>query len=298
MARPFLKWAGGKRQLIYEIEARLPSNILDCTTYVEPFIGGGSIMFHLLEKYDFENVYIADLNWELINCYRSLQSDVDRVSKHLTNMIRDFPNNKEERKEAYYSIRSEWNQNANKEDRLSHNQRCLRTAQTIFLNKTCFNGLFRLNSSGEFNVPIGDYDKPSFPSSESLIEVHEVLQRITINHSSFESCSKWVDEHTFVYFDPPYRPLSETSHFVSYSKTDFNDDDQDRLATLFRELDQKGAKLLLSNSDPKNTNPNDSFFDELYSGFNIDRVFAKRSINSKPSKRGKITELLIHNMTK
>ncbi len=298
MAKPFLKWAGGKRQLLSEIEGRLPEDIDKYSTYVEPFVGGGSVMFHLLGKCNFDNVHISDLNWELVNCYKSIKSDVERVSNNLNKMIREFPDNKEERKEVYYTIRSLWNKNANREDKLSLNQRCQRAAQTIFLNKTCFNGLFRLNSMGEFNVPMGDYDTPSFPSKEALIEVHEVLQKVSIHHSSFESCSKWVDENTFVYFDPPYRPLSKTSHFVSYSKADFNDEDQERLATLFRKLDQKGARLLLSNSDPKNTNPDDSFFDELYSGFNIDRVFAKRSINSKPLKRGKITELLIHNMTK
>jgi DNA adenine methylase len=178
---------------------------------------------------------------------------------------------------------------------LSKTQRAKRTAKTLFLNKTCFNGLFRVNSKGEFNVPIGSYVNPSFPSSESLLEVQSTLQGVTIHEAPFEECENWIDGTSFVYFDPPYRPLSATSHFVSYSKGDFNDEDQKRLAKFFRTLDKTGAKLLLSNSDPKNTNPNDEFFDNLYSKFTIDRVSANRAINSKGLKRGPINELLIRN---
>ena len=295
MAKPFLKWAGGKRQLISEIEARLPADIDKCSSYVEPFIGGGAVLFHLLEKRTYEEVHISDLNPELILCYRTLQEDAKGVIKHLSKMIESYPSEQEDRKDSYYAIREDWNSNVGKFSSLSKAKKAKRVAQTLFLNKTCFNGLFRVNKKGEFNVPIGDYVRPSFPHSKDLLEVQRALQGVTIHEASFEECESWVSNDSFVYFDPPYRPLSDTAHFVSYSKDDFNDQDQERLATLFRDLDQKGAKLLLSNSDPKNTIPDDEFFDNLYSGFNIQRISAIRSINSVPKKRGPITELLISN---
>ena len=295
MARPFLKWAGGKRQLISEIEARLPSDIDECSSYVEPFIGGGAVLFHLLESRRFDEVHISDLNPELVLCYRTLQEDADEVIKHLSQMIESYPSEQEDRKESYYAIREDWNSDVGKIPSLSKTRMAKRTAQTLFLNKTCFNGLFRVNRKGEFNVPIGSYVNPSFPSSEDLLEVQKALQGITIHEAPFEECESWVSKDSFVYFDPPYRPLSDTANFVSYAKGDFNDQDQERLATLFRELDQKGAKVLLSNSDPKNTVPEDDFFDDLYSGFTIDRVEANRAINSNPDRRGAITELLIRN---
>ena len=295
MARPFLKWAGGKRQLISEIEARLPSNIDECSSYVEPFIGGGAVLFHLLESRRFDEVHISALNPELVLCYRTLQEDADEVIKHLSKMIESYPSEQEDRKESYYAIREDWNSDVGKIPSLSKTRMAKRTAQTLFLNKTCFNGLFRVNRKGEFNVPIGSYVNPSFPSSEDLLEVQKALQGITIHEAPFEECESWVSKDSFVYFDPPYRPLSDTANFVSSAKGDFNDQDQERLATLFRELDQKGAKVLLSNSDPKNTVPEDDFFDDLYSGFTIDRVEANRAINSNPDRRGAITELLIRN---
>ena len=295
MARPFLKWAGGKRQLISEIEARLPSDIDECSSYVEPFIGGGAVLFHLLDSRRFDEVYISDLNPELVLCYRTLQDDADEVIKHLSKMIESYPSEQEDRKKSYYAIRGDWNSDVGKIPSLSKTRKAKRTAQTLFLNKTCFNGLFRVNRKGEFNVPIGSYVNPSFPASEDLLEVQKALQGITIHEAPFEECESWVSKDSFVYFDPPYRPLSDTANFVSYAKGDFNDQDQERLATLFRELDQKGAKVLLSNSDPKNTVPEDDFFDDLYSDFTIDRVEANRAINSNPDRRGAITELLIRN---
>jgi DNA adenine methylase len=231
----------------------------------------------------------------LILCYRTLQEDAKGVIKHLSKMIESYPSEQEDRKQSYYAIREDWNSNVGKLSSLSKPKKARRVAQTLFLNKTCFNGLFRVNRKGEFNVPIGSYVNPSFPNSEDLLEVQKALQGVTIHLAPFEECENWVSKDSFVYFDPPYRPLSDTAHFVSYSKDDFNDQDQERLATLFRDLDHKGAKLLLSNSDPKNTVPDDEFFDNLYSEFTIDRVAANRAINSNPNKRGAITELLIRN---
>lgn len=295
MAQPFLKWAGGKRQLMKEIEMRLPNNLESFNTYVEPFIGGGAVLFHLLEKYDFENVHISDLNPELILCYEMLKLDAKSVIRNLDKLIEAYPEEIDDRKEVYYNIRKDWNEDVGNIHSLSKTKKIKRVSQMLFLNRTCFNGLFRVNRKGEFNVPIGAYKKPSFPKAENLLAVQKALENVTIHLSSFENCESWVDKSTFIYFDPPYRPLSDTSHFVSYSKGEFDDENQKQLAHTFRSLDKQNVKLMLSNSDPKNTIMNDEFFDELYSGFNIQRVSANRSINSNPNKRRNITELLITN---
>lgn len=294
MAKPFLKWAGGKRQLIEEIEDRLPKNINEIETYVEPFIGGGALLFHMLENYNFKHVHISDINSELVLCYRQLQSSVDDVISSLEKLVDEFPSSIEERSVYFYTIRELWNSNLDIES-MTDKEKSLRVAQMIFLNKTCFNGLFRVNKSGKFNVPTGRYKNPSFPSTESLKEVNQSLQGVIIHHASYEKCLDWVDDKSFVYFDPPYRPLSKTSSFISYSKGDFNDDNQIELASLTKELHRKNVSFLLSNSDPKNTVKDDEFFDELYRDFKIDRVFASRAINSNPNRRGKISELLIKN---
>lgn len=294
MAKPFLKWAGGKRQLISEIEKRLPSEINEIETYVEPFIGGGALLFHMLENYNFKQIHISDINLELVLCYRQLQSSVNDVISSLEKLVDEFPSTTEERSDYFYNIRDLWNSNLDIES-MTDKERSSRVAQMIFLNKTCFNGLFRLNRSGKFNVPTGRYKNPSFPSKESLKEVNQALQGVIIHHASYEKCLDWVNDKSFVYFDPPYRPLSKTSSFISYSKGDFNDDNQTELASLAKELDKKDVFFLLSNSDPKNTVKDDEFFDELYRDFKIDRVFANRAINSNPDRRGKISELLIQN---
>ncbi len=294
MAQPFLKWAGGKRQLISEIEKRLPANIDEIDTYVEPFIGGGALLFHMLENYNFKQIHISDINLELVLCYRQLQSSIDDVISSLEKLVDEFPSTTEERSDYFYKIRDLWNSNLDIES-MTDEERSSRVAQTIFLNKTCFNGLFRLNRSGKFNVPTGRYKNPSFPSAQSLREVNQALQGVIIHHASYEECINWVDRKSFVYFDPPYRPLSKTSSFISYSKGDFNDEDQTELASLTKILDVMKVKFLLSNSDPKNTIVDDDFFDDLYNDFRIDRVFASRAINSNPDKRGKISELLIRN---
>jgi len=294
MAKPFLKWAGGKSQLISEIESRLPKDLKKIDTYVEPFIGGGALLFHMLEKYDFKNIHISDINLELVLCYRQIQSSVDDVITSLRTLIGLYPEDEGARSKFFYKIRELWNSNLDIES-MTDSEKSERVAQMIFLNKTCFNGLFRVNKSGRFNVPTGRYKKPSFTTPEALKEVSVALQGVTIHHASYEECLNWVDDKSFVYFDPPYRPLSKTSSFNSYSKGDFNDEDQRRLADVFRNLNQRGVSVLLSNSDPTNTVPKDDFFDALYSGFQIDRVNANRAINSVRTGRGPIRELLIYN---
>lgn len=296
MAKPFLKWAGGKRQLIPEIEKRLPDDIATMDTYLEPFIGAGAVLFHLIEKYNFKNLHVFDVNSELILCYNAIKDSADNVWMELESLIKGYlPLNPQGRKEFYYMIRDSWNNvlipEITSENIIDHK----RAAMTIFLNKTCFNGLFRVNGKGEFNVPHGRYKKPSFPSREELVEVGKALQNVNIHLSSFEDSIEYVHGKTFAYFDPPYRPLSETSGFVSYTKGQFNDEDQIKLSDLVKQFTNLGAKVLLSNSDPKNTNPEDNFFDELYSDFIIDRIDCNRSINSVGNSRGPIKELLIRN---
>jgi len=294
MAKPFLKWAGGKRQLITTIEGVFPKNIEDFDTYIEPFIGGGALLFHLLEKNQFKNWHISDINPELILCYKRIKDSVKSVNTALNKLISEYPSDDESRATFFYDIRSQWNSNLDI-GKMSKKKQCERVAQTIFLNKTCFNGLFRLNRKGEFNVPTGKYVNPSFPSNEELIAVSEALSNVEIHLGAYDSSIDWIEGETLVYFDPPYRPLSKTSSFVSYSKGDFNDEDQTNLAEFCNTLNERNVKFILSNSDPKNTVPDDDFFDNLYSDFTIQRIHAGRAINSNPKKRGKITELLVRN---
>ena len=185
MAKPFLKWAGGKRQMIPAIEKRLPRDIDELDTYIEPFIGGGALMFHLLEKHSFENVHISDLNPELILCYREIQRDASRIYDKLHELIDAFPEDIEGRKPVYYQIRDDWNTGVDKIEEMVQSERATRVAQMLFLNKTCFNGLYRVNRRGGFNVPMGDYKKPSFQTEETLVRAHEALQGVQIHLSGY-----------------------------------------------------------------------------------------------------------------
>ncbi len=298
-ARPFLKWAGGKRQQLDELDARLPPGVREggIKTYVEPFVGGGAVYFHANNIYTFDACHIYDINEELGLAYTVVKNDIEGLIDTLQNMEVEYLSlAPEERKAFYYEIRSRYNEakRSIRWDRYSR-EWTLRAANLIFLNKTCFNGLFRVNSKGEFNVPFGRYKNPRILHEEVLRSDSHILENTTIHQGDFSDCSRWVDEETFVYFDPPYRPLNQTSRFTSYSRDRFGDDDQRRLAELFRRLDSKGAKLMLSNSDPRNEDPDDHFFDDLYSGYFIDRVPARRMINRDAGRRGEINELIITN---
>ena len=296
-AKPFLKWAGGKRQLLSKIEEHLPQDLDSHDTYIEPFIGGGAVLFHFLSSRSFERIIALDINPELILCYQMIQSDIVSIVKILKKMKREYPDFEdiEARKKYYYDIRSDWNSIETDILKLPKEEKLVRTAQTIFLNKTCFNGLFRVNSKGKFNVPIGSYKNPTICDEENLISVSKAIQKVEFYHSEYLGLVKLLGKNTFVYFDPPYRPLSTSSSFTSYSKSGFNDKNQKELAELCIELNQLSVSFLLSNSDPKNTDKNDNFFDELYSPFHICRIHANRAINSKGSGRGKITEILVQN---
>jgi len=204
--------------------------------------------------------------------------------------------NENERKEYFYQTRMLFNSRKSYIDFQNYNSEWIeRTAQIIFLNKTCYNGLFRVNSKGEFNVPVGKYKNPTICDSKNLKIVAEVLQNTEIHHQDFSEYKDLVDSKTFIYFDPPYRPLSKTSNFTAYSQEIFNDSEQIRLRDFFKSLDKKGAFLLLSNSDPKNRDIKDDFFDTVYGDYRIERVKASRAINSNASERKAINELLIMN---
>ena len=287
LAKPFLKWAGGKGQLIEEIDARLPKREIqagEIDTYVEPFVGGGAVFFHVAQNYhDIERFYLFDVNEDLVNCYNAVKENVGTLIDQLNALQRKFlRKDQSQRKEFYYRMRDDFNSDRD-------------PAKLIFLNKTCYNGLYRVNRKGEFNVPFGGYEKPAICDAKNLRIVSEVLQKADIICGDFEESATYINDKTFVYFDPPYRPLSRTASFTSYAKEDFDERSQIRLAEFCRRVDGKGAKFLLSNSDPKNEDPSDRFFEDHYEGFTIERVKAVRAINCKGSCRGEINEVLITN---
>ena len=266
---PFIKWAGGKKQLLEQIDEYLPQKF---NNYIEAFVGGGALFFYLLPN----KAFLIDNNEELINCYNVIQNKV----KDLIISLKKHKNEKE----YFYKIRNidrnpqEYNNKSDVE----------RASRTIFLNKCCFNGLFRVNSRGEFNVPFGKYKNPKFCDKENLLTVNKVLKNIRIVNGDFQECLKFVKKDDFVYFDPPYQPISETSNFTSYTKENFSKKDQVRLFEVYEELDNRGCRLMLSNSY-------NDFILELYDNFNIKTVYAKRAINSDATGRGEIKEVLIIN---
>jgi len=299
-ATPFMKWVGGKRQLIPVIEENLPTDIKKTKTienYFEPFIGGGALLFHLLSNYDVKRSYISDVNKELILTYQVIKKDHKGLIDNLKKLEEDYLNlDQTRRKEYYLDIRTKFNNDLDTFDFDIYDEESIKRASyTLFMNRTCFNGLFRLNKKGEFNVPHGRYRNPNICNEENITNVHYLLENVEIHNKSYLYSEQFIDEESLVYLDPPYRPLNKTSSFTSYSENDFNDDDQIDLSNYYKRIDQKGAKVMLSNSDPHNTDENDDFFDDLYKDFTIKRIDAKRSINSKADKRGPVNELLIKN---
>jgi len=298
IAKPFLKWAGGKTQLLDEFKKRIPKEVEngDISTFVEPFIGGGAVFFHFNKIFQFEECRIFDINEELILAYRVVQRDVDDLIEYLSNLSEEYLAKDEQgRKEYYNFVRTEFNQSRPSNMKNYCNSWVTRAGQLIFLNKTCFNGLYRVNLKDEFNVPFGRYKNPKILFPDILRADSEILQNTKIHLGDFGKSSRYITKNSFVYFDPPYRPLSNTASFTSYSSGGFDDYEQKRLAKFFEKCDAKGAKLMLSNSDPKNINPKDDFFDELYSKFKIERVPAKRMINCDGKKRGEIKEIIVTN---
>lgn len=300
LAKPFLKWAGGKSQLIPELSSRLPKEITNSgkiDTYVEPFVGGGAFFFYLKSKFEIKTSYLFDINRELVVGYKTIQNNYKELILLLQEIESEYLQKDDDgRKEYFYNVREKYNKQILSFDYSNYNNKWIeRASYLIFLNRTCFNGLFRQNSKGEFNVPCGKYKNPTICDKNNLKKVNSALQNTEIICGDFSESSNYVIKNSLVYFDPPYRPLTTTSSFTSYSKEDFGEEDQIRLAHYFKELDKRGAYLILSNSDPKNEDPNDDFFDILFKDFFIERVNAKRSINCDPKKRGEIKELIIRN---
>jgi len=290
--KPFVKWAGGKGQLIDEIRKQYPKGLGDTIRkYAEPFVGGGAVLFDILNEYELDEIYISDINAELISTYQVLRDNADALISRLSQYQDEYlPLSDDFRKEYYYEKRKKFNE-LKCQDFLNTEIASL----FIFLNRTCFNGLYRVNSKGEYNVPIGSYKSPLICDVDNLRQVSKALSGVSIVCGDYRKSNDFIDNNTFVYFDPPYRPLSKTSNFTSYSKYNFRDDEQIQLATLFNELNEKGILQMLSNSDPKNTDPTDNFFDLIYKEYNIIRVPAKRIINSNASKRNHINEIIVTN---
>jgi len=288
-AKPFLKWAGGKTQLISEIEKNLPESTIN--TYVEPFVGSGAILFWVLGEFSqLERAVVNDINEDLINTYKTIQSTPKELISILEILQKEYhslENTDDKKKEYYYQKRELFNNR--KQSKTEH------SALFIFLNRTCFNGLYRVNRKNEFNVPMGSYKKPTICDKPNILAVNEALQKVELLCGDFEQTVNYASSNTLFYFDPPYKPLSETSSFNSYAKDEFNDEEQIRLKNFCDRLDNLGHSWILSNSDVKGKNPDDNFFDELYSDFIIKRVNAKRNINANPEKRGLLKELLIIN---
>lgn len=291
LIKPFIKWAGGKTQILDDIRLNYPDELgISITKYCEPFVGGGAVLFDIMQNYSLSEVYINDINAELINTYIQLKEHIEDVVMELLSLQEIFLNIELDKIPAfYYEKRERFNHIKNTDKNIE------KAVLFIFLNKTCFNGLYRVNKNGLFNVPIGTPKKSIICDKENLFGVNKLLEKVSITCGDYKQCAQYIDENTFVYIDPPYRPISKTANFNSYTESPFHDTEQIVLGEFVDSINTKGAKILLSNSDPKNINPEDEFFDDIYRSYQIKRICAKRMINSSGDNRGAITELLINN---
>ena len=292
-AKPFLKWAGGKGQLLSQLATHLPQLISEEPfTYIEPFVGGGAMLFYMLQHFgNIRKAVINDVNEDLILTYRIIKNNVEALIANLDKFEKDYLaiSDPDERSKIFYEVRDRYN--------LHEGDDIERASQLIFLNKTCFNGLYRVNRRGHFNVPFGKYANPTICNAKLLRADSQLLQsaQVEICQGDYAQTIQHADGLTFVYLDPPYRPLDATSSFTSYAKGDFNDDDQRALAAFCQQLSDRGCLWMESNADCSAKNPEDTFFEDLYADYRIERVYASRFINANPDKRGKLTELLIKN---
>ena len=293
--KPFLRWAGGKRQLLPKLYNFFPQSICDSQRigcYIEPFLGGGALYFWLVSRINLQNVVLIERNSVVVECYQTVKSDVEALIHELRLKERKyFKMSLEARRNYYYDVRVAFNSVL-----LSGKNHLgvANIAKFIFLNKTCFNGLFRVNQKGEFNVPFGEPRDVRLFDFDNLKAVSKVLKNANIICRDFGECVKFAGKDSFVYFDPPYRSIGKPRHSRIYSKDQFDDREQERLKNVFDALHRSGAFVLLSNSDPKNGS-DDNYFDDLYSGYDIKRIQARRSINCKVDKRGRINEILVMN---
>lgn len=291
-AKPFIKWVGGKGQLIEQLEALLPADFSerDNVTYIEPFVGGGAMLFYMLQTYpNIKSAVINDINPDLTLCYQVVRDNPTELIKSLNVIQSDYYalQTEEERKTFFLQRREQFNSKSlNKIDN---------TTLFFFLNRTCFNGLYRVNKSGKFNVPFGKYTTPTICDSATIYADSKLLQKVDIMTGDFEQTFARIEGNTFFYFDPPYRPLSNTSSFNDYTKEDFNDNAQIRLKLFCDRLNENGVNFMLSNSDCLGKDGTDRFFDDLFIDYSIERVWASRNVNAIASKRGKLTEIVVNN---
>jgi DNA adenine methylase len=289
-AKPFIKWVGGKGQLLEQLEYNLPADFdqRQHITYVEPFVGGGAMLYHMLQYHkNIDKAIICDINKDLITSYITVRDHAKELIDSLKKIQSDYFALKSEKEKKIFFIgkRDKYN--------LKNLSPVENTTLFIFLNRTCFNGLYRVNKSGLFNVPFGKYSNPCICDERTIYSDSEILKEVEIINDDFEKTFKYAGNYSFYYFDPPYRPISNTSSFKDYSKEPFNDDAQIRLKVFCDKIANLGSEFMLSNSDCRSTNPSDLFFDELYDKYHISRVLANRAINSNPNKRGKLSEILV-----
>lgn len=293
MSKPFLKWAGGKSRLIKKLENHFPDEIVrnkKIKKYFEPFIGGGALLIYLLQNYSIEKAYISDTNIDLINTYKVIQNNPTELIECLGKYQNLYDSTQaSDRLNLFLKIREEFNNNFDSEKN-EKQYLVSRAAQLIFLNKTCFNGLYRLNLSGKFNVPFGKYNSPKIADGKNILALSQLFKNTDIQLAPYQDCLKEIDINSFIYLDPPYKPISKTSNFNNYTKASFGDTQQKILAEFCKLINAKGSKFLLSNSAPDN-----NFFENLYSDFKLNKIQATRSINSKGNLRGLVDELVIKN---
>lgn len=291
-AKPFVKWVGGKTQLLDDIKKTIPPDLRqrESVTYIEPFVGGGAVLFWILQEYpNITKAIINDINPELICTYRVIKENVEALIAELARFQKEYLLlNEKNRKEFFLAQRTRYNEEINSDIETA--------ALFIFLNRTCFNGLYRVNNKGKFNVPHGRYTNPRICDIETLMADSELLQKVEILCGDFALTGCYADRNVLYYFDPPYRPLTDTAAFTSYSKEGFNDDEQIRLRDFCSYITSKHALFVASNSDPQNVDNSDNFFDNLYRMFSIKRVSATRMINSKADRRGVVSEIMISNV--
>jgi len=286
-AKPFIKWVGGKGQLIEQLEALLPADFdkWENVTYIEPFVGGGAMLFYMLQRHsNIKSAVINDINEDLTTCYRVVRDNPKELVNSLAEIQKEYYSLHSEdlRKQFFMLMRDEFNTKSLAPIR--------NTTLFFFLNRTCFNGLYRVNKSGLFNVPFGKYETPTICDPVTIYADSEVLQNVEIMTGDYQKTFKKAQGNTLFYFDPPYRPLSNTSSFNDYTKDAFNDLAQERLKKFCDRIEKAGYSFMLSNSDCS-----DMFFDDLYAQYIVERVWASRNVNANPMKRGKLTEILVHN---
>lgn len=290
-AKPFVKWAGGKSQLLEEVRKTLPKDLClkENFTYIEPFVGGGAVLFWMLQEYpNMKRIVINDINAELICTYRVIRDNVKELIAYLEQLQCIYCGlDSEERKHFFLDKRSLYNSRSVSDIKMA--------ALFIFLNRTCFNGLYRVNSKGEFNVPHGKYANPKICDRANLEAVSSLLQGVEIMCGDFAQTEIMAGENVFYYLDPPYKPITSTSSFTAYSKEGFNDAEQIRLRDFCSRIAERGAQFIVSNSDPIEEN-GQSFFEQIYYSFSIKRVPATRLINANPKNRGCVSEVMISNI--